>query len=102
VVVAAEGYPGTPQKGSSIRGVDEAAGEGAEIFHAGTAEKAGALVASGGRVHNVTAMGPTGGAAPETAYRAVDRIDWPQGFCRRDIGWRAVEREKAGVSADRA
>ncbi len=102
VVMAAQGYPGAPQKGSSIRGVDEVAGEGVEIFHAGTAEKAGALVANGGRVLNVTAMGPTVGAAQEKAYRAVDRIDWPQGFCRRDIGWRAVEREKTGVSADRA
>jgi phosphoribosylamine--glycine ligase len=95
VVMAAKGYPGTPEKGSPIGGVDEASGEHVEIFHAGTAVKDGALVANGGRVLNVTATGATVGAAQERAYRAVDRIDWPQGFCRRDIGWRAVERETA-------
>ena len=93
VVMAAEGYPGTPQKGSRIRGVDEASATGVEIFHAGTAEREGALVANGGRVLNVTAMAPTVKAAREKAYRAVDLIDWPQGFCRRDIGWRAIGRE---------
>lgn len=93
VVMAAKGYPGTPEKGSTISGVDEAAATGVEIFHAGTAERQGALVANGGRVLNVTATGPTVRAAQEKAYQAVDRIDWPQGFCRRDIGWRAIERE---------
>ncbi|MDX8499223.1 phosphoribosylamine--glycine ligase [Mesorhizobium sp. VK4C] len=97
VVMAARGYPGTPEKGSVIRGLDEAAGEGAEIFHAGTAINGGALVANGGRVLNVTATGATVGEAQRRAYAALDRIDWPQGFCRRDIGWRAVEREKAGA-----
>ncbi len=97
VVMAAMGYPGTAEKGSPIRGVDEAAGEHVEIFHAGTAMKDGALVANGGRVLNVTATGATVGAAQERAYRAVDSIDWPQGFYRRDIGWRAIEREQAGT-----
>ena len=94
VVMAARGYPGTPQKGSVIRGLDEAAATGAEIFHAGTALRDGELVANGGRVLNVTAMGKTVAEAQANAYAAVDRIDWPEGFCRRDIGWRAVEREK--------
>ena len=93
VVMAANGYPGTPQKGSVIAGLEKAAGEGTEIFHAGTAEKDGQLVAAGGRVLNVTALGKTVTEARDRAYEAVDRIDWPQGFCRRDIGWRAVERE---------
>jgi phosphoribosylamine--glycine ligase len=98
VVMAVNGYPGKPEKGSVIRGIDAATGDGVEIFHAGTAINAGELVANGGRVLNVTAMGATVGEAQQKAYDAVDRIDWPQGFCRRDIGWRAVEREKAGNS----
>ncbi|ESX35595.1 phosphoribosylamine--glycine ligase [Mesorhizobium sp. LSHC414A00] len=98
VVMAAQGYPGTPEKGSVIRGLDEAAGEGVEIFHAGTAINGGALVANGGRVLNVTASGKTVGEAQSRAYAALDRIDWPQGFCRRDIGWQAVAREKASVT----
>ncbi len=97
VVMAATGYPGTPLKGSVIRGVDAAAVEGVEIFHAGTALKDGDLVAAGGRVLNVTATGRTVAEAQQKAYAAVDRIDWPEGFCRRDIGWRAVERERAGA-----
>ncbi|ESX83159.1 phosphoribosylamine--glycine ligase [Mesorhizobium sp. LSHC420B00] len=95
VVMAARGYPGTPEKGSVIRGVEAAAGEGVEIFHAGTAINGGALVANGGRVLNVTATGRTVGEAQKKAYAALDRIDWPQGFCRRDIGWLAVAREQA-------
>ncbi|MBZ9808913.1 MULTISPECIES: phosphoribosylamine--glycine ligase [unclassified Mesorhizobium] len=98
VVMAARGYPGTPEKGSVIRGLDEAASEGAQIFHAGTAINGGALVANGGRVLNVTAVGATVGEAQKKAYAALDRIDWPQGFCRRDIGWQAVARETAGAS----
>jgi phosphoribosylamine--glycine ligase len=97
VVMAAKGYPGTPEKGSVIRGVEAAATEGVEIFHAGTAVKDGQLVAAGGRVLNVTATGRTVAEAQAKAYAAVDRIDWPGGFCRRDIGWRAVAREKAGA-----
>ncbi len=98
VVMAARGYPGTPEKGSVIRGLDEAAGDGVEIFHAGTAINGGALVANGGRVLNVTASGKTVGEAQARAYAALDRIDWPQGFCRRDIGWQAMAREKAGAA----
>ncbi|MER8704293.1 phosphoribosylamine--glycine ligase [Mesorhizobium sp. M0323] len=95
VVMAARGYPGTPERGSVIRGVEAAAGEGVEIFHAGTAINGGALVANGGRVLNITATGRTVGEAQKKAYAALDRIDWPQGFCRRDIGWLAVAREQA-------
>ncbi|RTL97092.1 MAG: phosphoribosylamine--glycine ligase [Hyphomicrobiales bacterium] len=96
VVMAARGYPGTPEKGSVIRGLGEVEGEGVQVFHAGTAINGGALVANGGRVLNVTALGRTVGEAQAKAYAAIDHIDWPQGFFRHDIGWRAVEREKAG------
>jgi phosphoribosylamine---glycine ligase len=95
VVMAAKGYPGAPEKGSVIRGLEQAASDGVEIFHAGTAERGGEIVANGGRVLNVTASAKTVGEAQRLAYEAVDRVDWPEGFCRRDIGWRAVEREKA-------
>jgi phosphoribosylamine--glycine ligase len=97
VVMAAEGYPETPLKGTRIAGLDAAA-EAAptvEVFHAGTALKDGAIVADGGRVLVVTALGPSVGEAQARAYQAVDRIVWPEGFCRRDIGWRAVARERA-------
>jgi phosphoribosylamine--glycine ligase len=94
VVMAAKGYPGAPEKGSVIRGLDDAALDGVEIFHAGTAQRDGRIVANGGRVLNVTAAARTVTAAQRLAYKAVDRIDWPEGFCRRDIGWRAVEREE--------
>jgi phosphoribosylamine--glycine ligase len=94
VVMAANGYPGAVEKGSVIRGV-EAVGGDVQVFHAGTARKDGELVANGGRVLAVTATGRTVSEAQQRAYAAVDRIDWPGGFCRRDIGWRAVEREKA-------
>ena len=97
VVMAAPGYPGTPEKGSTIRGLAEAAAGGVEIFHAGTVERDGAIVANGGRVLNVTATGRTVADAREKAYAAVDRIDWPEGFCRRDIGWREIDRERAGA-----
>ena len=92
VVMAANGYPADPEKGSIIRGLDQA-GDGVAIFHAGTAQKDGELVANGGRVLAVTATGSTVSEAQQRAYAAIDRIDWPGGFCRRDIGWRAVERE---------
>jgi phosphoribosylamine--glycine ligase len=94
VVMAAEGYPGEPRTGTVIEGL-EAAGavEGVTIFHAGTKrDAAGRLVAAGGRVLNVTATGETLAEARERAYRAVDMIRWPGGFCRRDIGWRALGR----------
>ncbi len=94
VVMAAKGYPGKPETGTEIGGLDEASAiEGVEIFHAGTKRKAdGKLVASGGRVLNVTARGRTVAEARDRAYQAVDKIDWPGGFCRRDIGWRAINR----------
>lgn len=96
VVMAAKGYPEAPLKGTVIRGLDRAAAvEGVEIFHAGTAVKDGQFIANGGRVLNVTARGRTVGEAQGRAYRAIDLIDWPEGFCRRDIGWRAVARERA-------
>jgi phosphoribosylamine--glycine ligase len=97
VVMCAEGYPGETRKGTEIRGLEGAAAmEGVEIFHAGTAENHGRIVASGGRVLNVTARGKTVKQARDRAYAAVDRIDWPEGFCRRDIGWRAIARETQG------
>jgi phosphoribosylamine--glycine ligase len=95
VVMAASGYPGDVMKGSEIRGLDAAAAvEGVEIFHAGTRAQGGRILAHGGRVLNVTALGQTVAEAAARAYAAVDRIDWPDGFCRRDIGWRAIAREK--------
>lgn len=94
VVMAAQGYPGPYAKGSVIHGLEEAAAvEGVEVFHAGTAEKDGCLVANGGRVLNVCGIGRTVSEAQKRAYAAVDRIRWPEGFCRRDIGQRAIERE---------
>jgi phosphoribosylamine--glycine ligase len=93
VVMCAEGYPGDAIKGSEIKGLDQDFGREIEVFHAGTAAKNGKIIAAGGRVLNVTALGKTVREAQSRAYAAVDRIDWPQGFCRRDIGWRAIERE---------
>jgi phosphoribosylamine---glycine ligase len=95
VVMAAKGYPGAYQKGSTIEGLDAAAAvEGVEIFHAGTTADDGRVRANGGRVLNVSALGRTVGDAQTRAYRAIDQIRWPEGFCRRDIGWQAVKREK--------
>ncbi len=95
VVMAAKGYPGAYRKGSLIEGLDEAAKvDGVEIFHAGTAADGSRVLANGGRVLNVSALGRTVGEAQARAYTAVDRIRWPDGFCRRDIGWQAVKREK--------
>jgi phosphoribosylamine---glycine ligase len=94
VIMATKGYPGSYGKGSVISGLDEAAKiEGVEIFHAGTIAKNGNILASGGRVLNVCAMGKTVTEAQQRAYAAIDRINWPEGFCRRDIGWQAVARE---------
>ncbi len=95
VVMAAKGYPGTPEKGSEIRGLEAASAmEGVEVFHAGTKADGARILANGGRVLNVTARGVSVAEAQARAYAAVDAIDWPEGFCRRDIGWRAVAREK--------
>ncbi|MGC1560269.1 MAG: phosphoribosylamine--glycine ligase [Bradyrhizobium sp.] len=94
VVMAARGYPGDYARGTRIDGLDDAAGvEGVEIFHAGTTEQGGTIFANGGRVLNVCALGKTVTEAQRRAYAAVDRIKWADGFCRRDIGWQAVERE---------
>jgi len=94
VVMAANGYPGTPEKGGEIKGIDKAEKGGAKVFHAGTSlGDDGAVVANGGRVLNVTARCGSVKEAQEIAYRAVDAIDFPSGFCRRDIGWRELARE---------
>ncbi len=96
VVMAAKGYPGDYARGTRIDGLDDAARiEGVEIFHAGTVAKDGAILANGGRVLNVCAMGKTVGEAQRRAYAAVDRIQWPDGFCRRDIAWQALEQERS-------
>ena len=95
VVMAASGYPGAPARGGRVAGLDDAEATGAKVFHAGTALRDGVLVANGGRVLNVTALGATVREAQENAYRAVDVIDFADGFCRRDIGWREIERETA-------
>ena len=91
VVMAATGYPGTPVKGGEINiPASLGADDEVEVFHAGTAIESGTLVANGGRVLGVTSMGKTVAQARQRAYAAVDAIDWKDGFCRRDIGWRAI------------
>ncbi|MBN9450897.1 MAG: phosphoribosylamine--glycine ligase [Bosea sp.] len=95
VVLAAKGYPAKPETGSVIQGVEKAeALDDVLVFHAGTKLSNGDLVANGGRVLNVVALGKSVGEAQKRAYEAVDKIDWPGGFCRRDIGWQAVKREQ--------
>ena len=96
VVMAASGYPDTPKKGGAIGGIAEAEATEAKVFHAGTALIDGQLVANGGRVLNVTARGGSVGEAQKNAYAAVNQIDFPDGFCRGDIGWREVAREAMG------
>ncbi len=95
VVMAAKGYPGTPEKGGKIGGIERAEAGGAKVFHAGTALRDGHLVAHGGRVLSVTQRGQSVAEAQHKAYLAVDEIDFPTGFCRRDIGWREIARESA-------
>ena len=91
VVMAAQGYPGAYEKGSEINRLDALPEDSFHmLFHAGTREDHGRITANGGRVLNVTARGATLAEARRRAYAMVDRIDWPQGFCRRDIGWRAL------------
>jgi phosphoribosylamine--glycine ligase len=94
VVMAARGYPGDYRKGTEIQGLDEAGVlPDVSIFHAGTVlADDGHVLADGGRVLGVTAIAPTVREAQALAYEAVDRIHWPEGFCRRDIGWRAIDR----------
>jgi phosphoribosylamine--glycine ligase len=95
VVMAAKGYPGAYDKGSEIKDLDKAAAlDGVQIFHAGTKAETGKVLAIGGRVLNVCGTGATIRDAQARAYAAVDAIDWPGGFCRRDIGWRAIARER--------
>jgi len=94
--MASKGYPGAYPKNTAIDGLDEAAKvEGVTVFHAGTKREGDKLLAVGGRVLNVTALGHDVAEAQTRAYRAIDRIRWPEGFCRRDIGWRAIARAKA-------
>ncbi|GAA6189253.1 phosphoribosylamine--glycine ligase [Litorivita sp. NS0012-18] len=91
VVMAAKGYPGDYAKGTVINGLDALPATSTQMcFHAGTAEKDGAILSAGGRVLNVTARGASLAEAQKAAYAMVDAIDWPEGFCRRDIGWRAL------------
>ncbi|WP_191060272.1 phosphoribosylamine--glycine ligase [Geminicoccus harenae] len=92
VVMAAKGYPGSYAKGTEIRGTEGLESDDLLLFHAGTRREGGRLLAQGGRVLNVTGLGATLAEAQARAYAAVDRIDWPDGFCRRDIGWRELQR----------
>ena len=94
VVMASKGYPGSYEKNTPIKGIEAAEATGALVFHAGTAMRDGQLVATGGRVLNITALGSNVGEAQKRAYAGIDALDWPNGFCRRDIGWRAVAREQ--------
>jgi phosphoribosylamine--glycine ligase len=95
VVMAAKGYPGSYERGTEIKNLAEAAKtEGVEIFHAGTKADGARILANGGRVLNVCGMAKTVSEAQAHAYAAIDKIDWPEGFCRRDIGWQAIKREK--------
>lgn len=97
VVLAAKGYPGDYAKGSEIRGIAKAeAREGVQVFHAGTKRDGDRLLSNGGRVLAVTALGADAAEAQMNAYSAVDLIDWPEGFCRRDIGWRAAAQAEEG------
>ena len=94
VVMASKGYPGPFEKGTQIRNLSQAeATDDVTVFHSGTKSLDNQLVANGGRVLGVTALGNTIQEAQSRAYKAVDKIDWPNGFCRRDIGWRAITRE---------
>ena len=92
VVMAADGYPGGYENGGEIRGLEALPEDSSHmVFHAGTAEVDGRIVASGGRVLNVTARGGTLAKARDRAYGMVGKIDWPGGVFRRDIGWRALD-----------
>jgi phosphoribosylamine--glycine ligase len=97
VVMAANGYPGVPEKGGTVAGIDDAEAQGALVFHAGTAQAGGALVAAGGRVLAVTGLGEDIGEARDQAYRGVEAIRFPSGFCRKDIGWREIARRASAT-----
>jgi phosphoribosylamine--glycine ligase len=92
IVMAAEGYPGTPSKGARITGIQAAEAGGALVFQAGTALNGADLIANGGRVLNITAAGASVAEARDTAYRAIEAIEFPGGFFRKDIGWRELSR----------
>ena len=93
VVMAANGYPGPYVKGTEIKMLEEANKvDGVTVLHAGTKADGDRILATGGRVLGVTALGDNVSAAQTRAYEAVDMVDWPDGFCRRDIGWRAIDR----------
>ena len=92
VILATKGYPGSYDKGSEIRGAEGIDSDTLQVFHAGTRRDGERLLAAGGRVLNVTALGESAKEAQSRAYQGVDRIDWPEGFCRRDIGWREIAR----------
>ena len=93
VVVASNGYPGNFDKGEAIGGLEAVEAAGATVFHAGTAEKNGVIVNSGGRVLGVTAVAGSAAEAQRMVYTALEKLEWPGGFYRRDIGYRAVARE---------
>ena len=96
VVMAAKGYPGKYESGSEIRGLAEAGRcEGVTVFHAGTKRDGERVLANGGRVLNITARGANVAEARDRAYAAIENIDWTEGFCRSDIGWRAINRENS-------
>ena len=98
IVMAAKGYPANYEKGSVIRGIEKAnAVDGVMVFHAGTEQRNNQILANGGRVLGVTAIGSTIAEAQAKGYKALDLIDWPEGFSRRDIGWRAIAQAAAIV-----
>ncbi len=95
IVMAAQGYPGSYEKNTPINNLEEASQtEGVQIFHAGTAEKDGQILSTGGRVLGITAKGQSVEQAQKRAYAAIEKIEWEKGFCRTDIGWRALKAEK--------
>lgn len=95
IVMAAKGYPGSYEKNTKINNLDDAgSADNVTIFHAGTKKDGEQILATGGRVLNITSLSDSVTNAAKDAYAALDKIDWDQGFCRRDIGWRAIEREK--------
>jgi phosphoribosylamine--glycine ligase len=94
IAIATKGYPASYEKGSEIRGIDGLDSDAVIVFHAGTKRDGGKLLANGGRVLNVTSLGASVAEAKEIADHAVGRIDWPEGFHRNDIGWRAILRER--------
>ncbi|WP_240232411.1 phosphoribosylamine--glycine ligase [Devosia lacusdianchii] len=94
VIMATNGYPGDYGKGSEIRGADAIDSDEIQVFHAGTRRDGERLLAAGGRVLNITALGANVGEAQKRAYASVDKIVWPEGFCRRDIGWREIARSR--------